>query len=67
MSVLWPEADEGRARQSLRNGLYHIRQSLGADILLTEGHDGVGVAPELVVNVVRFRQAITASSGAPRS
>jgi hypothetical protein len=51
-------------------GRVDLRRPDGArvqSILLTEGPDGVGVAPELVVNVVRFRQAITASSGAPRS
>jgi DNA-binding SARP family transcriptional activator len=58
MSVLWPESDEGRARQSLRNGLYHIRQSLGADILLTEGPDGIGVAHKLVVDAVQFKRAV---------
>src|SRR5690606_2991068 len=33
LAVFWPERDEAHARQSLRQGLYHLRKLLGEDWL----------------------------------
>ena len=35
-SLFWPEADEERARQSLRQALYALRQELDADVVVAE-------------------------------
>ncbi len=59
MSVLWPDSDDTRARQSLRNALYEIRRSAGADVLVNRGATDVGVDPALVfVDAVALRTAV---------
>jgi DNA-binding SARP family transcriptional activator/tetratricopeptide (TPR) repeat protein len=34
--IFWPDADEERARHSLRQALYALRQELGADVVLSD-------------------------------
>ncbi|HSM04602.1 MAG TPA: BTAD domain-containing putative transcriptional regulator [Longimicrobiales bacterium] len=59
MAVLWPDSDDARARQSLRNSLYQIRRSAGADVLSNRGAVDLGVNPSrLVVDAVEFRAAV---------
>ena len=59
MSVLWPDSDNTRARQSLRNCLYQIRQSLGAEVLTNRGSTDVGVNPSMLcVDAVALRAAV---------
>ena len=59
MSVLWPDSDNTRARQSLRNSLYQIRQSAGAEILVNRGSADVGVDPAILfVDAVALRAAV---------
>ena len=59
MSVLWPDSDASRARQSLRNSLYQIRQSAGAEVLINRGSVDVGANPALlVVDAVELRAAV---------
>ena len=36
-ALLWPESDEARARHSLDQALYTLRQALGADVFLAGG------------------------------
>jgi DNA-binding SARP family transcriptional activator len=58
MSVLWPDSDNARARQSLRNALYQIRKSAGADVLINRGAVDLGVNPSLLlVDAVALRTA----------
>jgi DNA-binding SARP family transcriptional activator len=58
MSVLWPDSDNARARQSLRNSLYQIRKSAGADVLTNRGAVDLGVNPSrLLVDAVALRTA----------
>jgi DNA-binding SARP family transcriptional activator len=58
MSVLWPDSDSARARQSLRNSLYQIRRSAGADVLINRGAVDLGVNPSrLLVDAVALRTA----------
>lgn len=59
MSVLWPESDEARARQSLRNGLYKIRQALGDEVFLSQGNSDVRLNPDLLtVDVIALKAAL---------
>lgn len=43
LPLLWPEKGQDSARNSLSNILYHIRKSLGEDILITRGSEELGV------------------------
>src|SRR5688500_9215470 len=43
LAMLWPELDQDRGRATLRTTLYHLRQALGADVLLTRGSDEIGI------------------------
>lgn len=54
LGLLWPEKDESRARHSLNEALRHLRVSLGAARLDSEG-DTVTIAHQaLDVDVLRF-------------
>ena len=44
---LWPEADEAAARKNLRNTLYTIHKTLGADILARHGRPELSLADEV--------------------
>jgi DNA-binding SARP family transcriptional activator len=46
LALLWPESDERRAREALRQALRFLRRSLGADLLVTRGRGWVGVNRE---------------------
>lgn len=60
MSVLWPESDTSRARQSLRNALYQVRRSLSEGVLVNRGAAEIGVdAGLLSVDVLKFRKAVS--------
>ena len=43
LPLLWPEHDETRARQALRNALHGLRQLLGADVITSAGDHLIGV------------------------
>jgi len=45
MSLFWPEADNARARNSLRQTLSFLRDALGEHVILNRGSSAVGVAP----------------------
>jgi DNA-binding SARP family transcriptional activator len=62
-SLLWPEADEERARQSLRQALYALRQELGADVVQSDALlllDRTQVSSD----VAEFRAAVAAGDQA---
>ncbi len=44
LALLWPESDERRAREALRQALRFLRRSLGSDLLVTQGRNWVGVS-----------------------
>jgi DNA-binding SARP family transcriptional activator/TolB-like protein len=48
LALFWPESDERRAREALRQGLRFLRRTLGADALVTRGRSWVGVSREHV-------------------
>ena len=45
--LLWPELDQEHARGSLRQALRHLRRSMTAGALLTEGDDAVALDRDL--------------------
>jgi DNA-binding SARP family transcriptional activator/tetratricopeptide (TPR) repeat protein len=48
LALFWPESDERRAREALRQGLRFLRRSLGSEALVTRGRNWVGVCREHV-------------------
>jgi len=48
MAVLWPEADDGSTRHSLRNTLYGLRQALGEGAVVSRGEGYVELDPRAV-------------------
>jgi DNA-binding SARP family transcriptional activator/Flp pilus assembly protein TadD/TolB-like protein len=48
LALFWPDLDGGRARTSLRNALYVLRQTLGDGVVRTRGDEDVSVDPEAV-------------------
>lgn len=64
MALLWPESDSARASNSLRQALFRLRRSLGADLFLRESPAGLHLDPrELSVDLWAFREAL--QRGAP--
>lgn len=45
LALFWPELDAARARGALNTAIYHLRQSLGADLLVNRGDEEVAIAP----------------------
>ena len=43
IGLLWPSLDLDRARSALRQSLYHLRRSLGEDVVVSRGDDEVGL------------------------
>jgi len=48
LALFWPDLDAGRARTSLRNALYVLRQTLGDGVVRTRGDEEVSVDPEAI-------------------
>ncbi len=46
ISLLWPDHDDTRGRQALRNALHGVRQLLGSDILISAGDGLIGLDHE---------------------
>lgn len=45
VALLWPEHDQARGRQALRNALHGIRRLLGPEVIISIGEGLVGVDP----------------------
>jgi TolB-like protein/DNA-binding SARP family transcriptional activator/Tfp pilus assembly protein PilF len=59
LGLFWPERPEKHARNSLSNMLHQIRRSLGRDVVVTRGHEEVGVAEaSLWCDAVAFLGAV---------
>ena len=59
LGFFWPDAEQERARASLRQALYHLRKSLGADAVETRGEDEVRLNSAVVwSDVAAFRSAL---------
>jgi len=48
VALLWPDADQERARNSLRQALHHLRRALGSSAIVTRGTEEVGIATDAV-------------------
>lgn len=56
LALFWPDLDDKRARQSLRQATYVLRRSLGSSLLETRGDDELRIAPGSVwCDVVELR------------
>lgn len=61
LAIFWPELDQPRARNALRQAVFHLRTSLGADALLTRGDEELAVNPARVrCDVVAFDELLAA-------
>jgi len=59
LPLLWPEKGQKSARNSLSNLLYHIRNTLGSDILITRGTEELGIdASKLHCDALEFEKLI---------
>jgi serine/threonine protein kinase/DNA-binding SARP family transcriptional activator len=57
LPLLWPDRSADRARHSLSQALYGLRQDLGSDWLQTRG-DHLSVSGDVVVDVLAVRNAM---------
>lgn len=57
VALLWPELDSDRARHSLRQSVYRLRQWLGQAVIVGRGEEELGVdLSQLWCDCVAFRQ-----------
>lgn len=47
VGLFWGDLDQERARGSLRKALFHLRQALGADALVSRGDEEIGLAADV--------------------
>jgi DNA-binding SARP family transcriptional activator/TolB-like protein len=60
-ALFWPELDQFAARRALRNTLYHVREALGEDVIVTRGDEAVATDPAtLTCDVTRLAAAVAA-------
>jgi len=60
LALFWPELDQEHARAALRQALHVVRGSLGADFVLTRGHEEIGLDfDHLQCDVVAFDHAVS--------
>src|SRR5438105_487172 len=61
LALFWPDLDDAHARDALNAALGFLRRTLGTGVIVTRGHDEVGVAPDqLACDAVRFDDAAVA-------
>jgi DNA-binding SARP family transcriptional activator/TolB-like protein len=61
LALFWPETDQLRGRNVLRQSVYLLRQSLGPDAIISRGDDELGVDPAVLqCDVVQFEAALAA-------
>ncbi len=65
LALFWPELDTDRARHSLRQAVYSLRQSLGPDAILSHGEEELGIDRDRVWCDAR-QLAAAATRKAPR-
>jgi predicted ATPase/DNA-binding SARP family transcriptional activator len=60
LGLFWPESSMERARHSLNQALYALRQSLGQDVIASCGDDAVAIDPALLwCDALEFETALT--------
>jgi hypothetical protein len=61
LTLFWPELDEGCARAALRQALHVLREELGPRVLVSRGHEEVGLDFDVVrCDVAEFDCAVAA-------
>lgn len=59
LALFWPEVGEKSARNSLSNMLYHIRSSLGDEVLINRGVEEISINFDRIwCDVLAFEQAL---------
>jgi serine/threonine-protein kinase len=59
--LFWPEVDEERARNSLRQALHQLRKALGEDAILARGEREIGINPQVFrIDAALFDDALEA-------
>lgn len=59
LPMFWPEQDQKSARNSLSNMLFHIRKTLGTDVVENRGSEEISINPDLFwCDAVAFENAI---------
>jgi TolB-like protein/DNA-binding SARP family transcriptional activator/Flp pilus assembly protein TadD len=59
LGLFWPELDQERARNALRQALHYLRRSLGDDVVVRRGDREVGIGDGVLrCDAVMFDQAI---------
>jgi len=65
LALFWPEADQTRGRQALRQTIYLLRQTLGRDAILSRGDEELAINTEQVqCDAVLFEEALAAGRSA---
>ena len=60
LALFWPESDEARARNALSQALYHLRQAIGPDVIVSTG-PSLELAPDqLWCDAIVLEDALTA-------
>jgi TolB-like protein/DNA-binding SARP family transcriptional activator len=61
VAVFWPEQDQQRARNALRQAVHHLRAALGPDVLRTRGDEELAVDHAIVrCDVISFADLLAA-------
>jgi DNA-binding SARP family transcriptional activator/tetratricopeptide (TPR) repeat protein len=58
LASFWPELDAEHARAALRKTVYHLRQSLGSEVVLNRGDEEIGAGPVVWCDANAFQKAI---------
>lgn len=64
LSLLWAESHPDAARKNLRNRLWQLRQTVGAEIIVANG-DRLALAPTVWTDVAAFEEGVPALDHAP--
>src|SRR4051794_12366612 len=49
LALFWPETDQARGRNVLRQTVYQLRRALGAEAIVSRGDEEVSVDPTVLV------------------
>jgi serine/threonine-protein kinase len=61
LGLFWPDLDQERARNAMRQALHFLRKAVGEEVLTSRGDRDIGVAPgTLTCDAVRFDEALAA-------
>lgn len=59
LALFWPESDQERARNALRQSLHYLRRSLGDGVIVSRGDHEVAIAPDaLRCDALAFDEAL---------